>query len=272
MKKQAYTSAFASIYDDIMGAVPYSLWYDYLQELLDYYQKKPESVLDLACGTGNMSLLFERDGYQVTGIDRSADMLKTAFRKTNKVKYICSDLTEFTTGKKFDLAYCVFDSINYILNLEELKKVFKNVYNSLKDNGIFIFDMNTVSRIMDIEPGSTMINGDGYSCIWEDIVDRDNILWQVRLKIYLEDDERIYEELHQETSYPTEKVKLSLNEAGFNYVSIYNAYTFNNGDDDDNRIYYVIFKSKKHVKKKTVFSKLIKTIKIYYKTGLLGSE
>ena len=135
MKNKAYTSSFASIYDDVMGTVPYQVWYDYLKEILDYYQLEARKVLDLACGTGNMSLLFARDNYQVTGVDRSSGMLEVAKQKAREeeleINFIEADLCSFQLGEeKFDLAISLFDSLNYILQLEDLKKVFKNVFDS----------------------------------------------------------------------------------------------------------------------------------------------
>lgn len=84
MENSAYTASFARIYDEIMKSVPYKFWYDYINEIMDYYQLKAEKVLDLACGTGNMSLLYAKNSYQVTGIDRSEEMLKIAGKKARR--------------------------------------------------------------------------------------------------------------------------------------------------------------------------------------------
>ncbi len=245
--KRAYTKSFARIYDDIMSTVPYNFWYDYIQELLSYYDKTPDEVLELACGTGNMTLLFGRDVKQVVGIDKSEEMLKIAeskvCQKKYNIDYIQADLKEFDFPHAFNLVVSVFDSMNYILNLRDLKRVFDNVYGVLKKEGLFIFDMNTINRLMNIEPGTTMFTGDDYTCFWQDIIDRKNKKWQVRLKIYFDDNEKnLYEEFHEETGYPVEQVVQVLYEVGFQHVDIYKAFTFDNGNDKDNRLYYVAFK------------------------------
>jgi ubiquinone/menaquinone biosynthesis C-methylase UbiE len=274
--RKAYTQSFASIYDDIMGAVPYGFWYDYLQELLKYYHLKPWKVLDLACGTGSMSLLFAEDGYQVTGLDSSPDMLKVAREKADKkdrkVNFVEADLRDFALEEKHDLAFSLFDSFNYILELTDLQKVFQNVYNALNDKGVFIFDMNTPARLMSIKPGTTMITGDTYSCIWEDIINKEKIRWQVRLKIYLENKGEYFEEFHQETAYDVEDVVKSLESAGFAHIDTYNAYTFDKGSNNDNRIYYVAFKEKPDVKKDTGLGKHLYRMKWKIKKGLAGAE
>lgn len=245
MNKKAYTEFFAQIYDDIMGAVPYKLWFEYIHDILSYYQYKPDSVLDLACGTGTMSLLFSDKGYYVTGVDRSQDMLAVAEKKIDKrskIDFIAADLKGFTTVKKYDLAICLFDSLNYILTAKELFKVFNHVFSALSDHGLFIFDMNTIARLMSIKPGTSMFHGEGYSCFWEDIVDKEWERWKVRLKIYLDNRDESYEELHEERGYLINDVIGLLQKAGFNKIDVFSAYTFNKGRDNDNRLYYAAFK------------------------------
>lgn len=264
MESRSYTGSFASIYDDVMGTVPYKFWYDYLQEIIKYYQLEVSKVLDLACGTGNMSLIFARDNYQVTGVDLSNGMLEVAREKAKearlKINFIEADLCSFQLEEKYDLAISLFDSLNYILNLEDLKKVFQNVYYSLRDGGSFIFDVNTISRLMSIEPGTTILNGENYTCIWEDIVNKEKKLWQVRLKIYHKDTGEYHEEFHQETGYKIAELREALQEAGFQDVDIYNAYTFTAASDNDNRVYFVALKNRTRPAERPVL-RLVKNLK-----------
>jgi SAM-dependent methyltransferase len=248
MGEKAYTGSFARIYDDIMGAVPYDLWYNYLHKLLKYYRKRPVKVLDLACGTGNMTLRFARNGYRVSGLDRSSEMLEIARKKTNKVKeridFIQADLRDFQLTAEYDLAFSLFDSINYILEIQDLKMVFINVFQSLQEDGVFIFDLNTLRRLMSIKPGTTMLKGDNYTCLWEDIIDSKRKRWQVRLKIYFEEQKQYYhEEFHEETSYPVKEVELLLREVGFTHIDVFKAYTLDQARESDNRIYFVALKN-----------------------------
>ncbi len=260
-----YTASFARIYDDIMRTVPYGLWYNYLREILVSFDKNPRKILDMACGTGNMTLRFAHEYREIVGIDKSTHMLKIAKEKVNSadnVKFIKKDIRDFTFPEEFDFIFCIFDSLNYILKKEDLKKVFINVYNSLQDDGIFVFDLNTVNRLMSIEPGTTVFKGDGYTCFWEDIIDKGRMIWKVKLKIYLDDDEtECYQEIHQETGYKTKRVRKLLYDTGFSQVQIYKAFTFDKGNDKDNRLYYIVFKSGKVKQKNSVFYKLKNKIK-----------
>lgn len=265
MEQKAYTDSFASIYDDVMGAVPYQLWFNYLHELMDYYQLKPVKILELACGTGNMSFLFQKKGYQIEGIDGSEEMLKIARKKAKtsgiKIKFHFSDLRRFELAAQYDFIFSLFDSLNYILQLDELKQVFKNVYNVLVPDGFFIFDMNTVKRLMSITPGTSMLNGENYTCFWEDIINKEEERWQVRLKIYLDNENDYYEEFHEETAYPRKDIINALREVGFQHIDCFNAYTFERGSDHDNRLYYIAFKKATSARKKGRVVKTLKKIK-----------
>ncbi|MFW6238022.1 MAG: class I SAM-dependent DNA methyltransferase [Halanaerobiales bacterium] len=247
-ENNCYTNSFARIYDDLMSSVPYELWYNYLRELLTYYKFTPSRVLDLACGTGEMTFKFAGDYDKIIGIDKSREMLKKARGKIEasetQIEFKCADLRDFELEEKYDFAFCLFDSLNYILNLQDLANVYENVSRSLTEAGLFIFDMNTPARLMSIEQGTTMFKGDGYTCFWEDVVNEEKKLWKVRLKIYFDGSDEYHKEVHRETAYKKKEVLKRLNRAGFQKVEVFRAYTFNSGDDDDNRLYYVCFKDK----------------------------
>ncbi|MFW6266674.1 MAG: class I SAM-dependent DNA methyltransferase [Halanaerobiales bacterium] len=263
-KKKSYTSSFARIYDDIMDAVPYDLWEKYIEELLNYYNKKPQEILDLACGTGNMTIRFARKYKRVTGVDFSSDMLEIARKKAetlNNINFINEDMRNFKAKKNYDLALSLFDSLNYILKFEELKKIFHNVYQALKPEGLFIFDMNTPYRLMSIKPGTNVFNGDYYTCFWEDNIDKDRGKWQVKLKIYFEDRSEYYQEIHEETAYPYKKIVKGLKDTGFATVDVYRAYTFLQGDDKANRLYYVANKNKKSRHNKRAIKRFKKIVR-----------
>ena len=137
VSNKAYTKSFASIYDEVMDNVPYDLWYKYLIDLLDYYDKKPNKVIDLACGTGNMTFRFaENKNWELSGVDISQDMLEVARAKAKEkninIDFYNDDLRTFSPDDKYDLAFSLFDSLNYILKYDDLKKVFQKTYNLLK--------------------------------------------------------------------------------------------------------------------------------------------
>lgn len=262
MGSQSYTSSFASIYDDIMKRVPYYYWYKYLCYLLSYYNKDPKYIMELACGTGNMIKYFVKDAEEIYGLDKSEDMLSIAQNKLNKnqnANFFKTDMSKEIKYGDFDFIYSVFDSMNYILKYEELIGVFKNAYLNLKPDGIFIFDINTLYRLMDLEEGTKKVDGKNYTCYWKDIVDKEQNEWIVELNIYLDIDDELenFTERHIEKGYPLKDIKEGLLKAGFEFVDHYRSFTFKKGDPKNDRIHFVAFKKKPKMSKfKQLFLKI----------------
>ena len=254
MESKSYTNSFAVIYDDVMERVPYYYWYKYLKHLLSFYEKDPDKILELACGTGNMIKYFVDEAELIYGLDKSNDMLAVAQNKFidyNNVDFFNTDMTQKYEYDEFDFIYSIFDSLNYILEYEDLVSVFENAYLNLKQDGIFIFDMNTIYRLMDIGEGTKKIEGKDYTCYWRDIIEREEQKWVVELDIYFDRDQEIenFSEKHVETSYSLNKIKEGLLEVGFKHVDIYNSFTFRTGKPQNDRIHFVALKDKPQVNK-----------------------
>lgn len=140
---EAYTS-FARVYDMFMDNVPYEVWGRYIVEKLRANGIDSGYVVDLGCGTGKLTTLLADAGYDMIGIDNSFDMLDMALeREDDRILYLMQDMREFEPGEKVSAVVSACDSINYILEPEDLQAVFFCVSESLKEGGIFIFDINT---------------------------------------------------------------------------------------------------------------------------------
>ena len=135
---------FAFVYDDVMGDRKDVA--RYVASLIKKYQPKAKTLLELGCGTGSMLVHLARS-YSVTGIDLSAEMLRSAHIKLPQLKFHCADITDFKLDKRFDCIICVFDTINHVTSLKKWESIFRNVVDHLSDSGIFIFDINTVKKI-----------------------------------------------------------------------------------------------------------------------------
>ncbi len=118
-----------------------------LPRVLERFGAKPETVLDLACGEGTFAVELARRGYRVVGVDISPRMLELARGKAREagvtVDFIHQDMRSLNLSKKFDLVTCWYDSLNYLLEYEDLERTFANVAEVLNPDGLFIFDMNT---------------------------------------------------------------------------------------------------------------------------------
>src|SRR5581483_27671 len=138
----------APLYDLLMHDVPYGEWVSYLHKLLATRNAQPTHILDLACGTGNVSERLAAEGYAVTGVDIAPDMVAEARRKANErklpVRYFVQDAADLDLpGEKFDLCVSLFDSMNYITEPARLAQAMERVARHLSANGLFIFDMNS---------------------------------------------------------------------------------------------------------------------------------
>ncbi len=278
MADDKYTSYFAAVYDRIMSEVPYDFWFSYLKELLAYYQIKPVKILELACGTGNMSMRLAKlnDCEKLLATDLSAEMLEKAASKVNdKQKNIIfqqADMRKIIRPEKFDLVVSFFDSINYLLTTEELAQTFSNVYQLLAKEGFFIFDMNSMQQLLNIEEGTMVFEEDNFSVYWEDLVDQSSKRWQVNLKICLEESGKLncYQELHEEQGYQIEVIEKLLYQAGFQAVKVFKAFTFHQGDDNyGNRLYFIATPESKNLETdysffKKVFVKLRTDLRLFW--------
>ena len=130
----AYTS-FASVYDTFMDNIPYGEWADYLISLLKEYGIEDGLVLDLGCGTGNMTELLATHGYDMIGVDNAEEMLEIAMEKRadsgHDILYLLQDMREFELYGTVKAVVSICDSINYITEEEDLQEVFRLVNNYL---------------------------------------------------------------------------------------------------------------------------------------------
>lgn len=238
---------FAYVYDTFMDNVPYEEWTDYVTEILEEYEIRDGLVLDLGCGTGSMTELLAKKGYDMIGVDLSGEMLEIAMEKRAEsnldILYLQQDMREFELYGTVRAIVSICDSMNYILEEEELLKVFQLANNYLDPGGIFIFDMNTRYKYEEIL-GDTVIaeNREDCSFIWENTFFEDESVNEYDLTVFVEEEEglyRKYEETHFQKAYEIQRVKELLKEAGMEVLAVYDAFTKNPPREDSERVYFV---------------------------------
>lgn len=189
---EAYTD-FATVYDTFMDETPYEEWEAQIKHILYAEEIRDGLVLDLGCGTGNMTQLLARDGYDMIGVDLSIEMLDVARRKQMEsgldILYLCQDMREFELYGTVRAVVMVCDSINYLLEDEDIITTFRLVNNYLDSRGLFIFDFNTVHKYRDII-GERVIaeNRDDCSFIWENYYDSEDRINEYQLTIFVRED------------------------------------------------------------------------------------
>lgn len=135
--------SFAHLYDRFMDHIPPEEWADYYEGLWKYFGAEPALLLDLACGTGSLTKELIERGYDVIGIDASAEMLSTAREKAENALFLCQDMRSFELYGTVDVIVCTCDSLNYLPDEAALLQVFQLAENYLNPGGFFLFDLNT---------------------------------------------------------------------------------------------------------------------------------
>ncbi len=282
MDIEPYTD-FASVYDTFMDETPYEEWCDYLVELIRKYQTDDEikindtgvmnkendtdvtnikgdaveenlrqernTILDIGCGTGTLTELLARQGYDMIGIDNSSEMLQIAMKKREQsgldILYLLQDMRELELYGTVGAAVSVCDSINYLLEEEEIVQTFRLVNNYLYPQGIFIFDFNTVYKYEKMIGDTTIAeNRDECSFIWENYYHEAEEVNEYDLTIFVREDDknglfRKFQETHYQRGYCLEQMLACVERAGLQFVEAVDADTHGEVTDESGRIYVV---------------------------------
>ena len=241
----SYTG-FAEFYDLFMDNIPYEEWSNYLISLLKEYNVDDGIVLDMGCGTGNITEFLARAGYDMIGIDNSEDMLMEAMNKRYDsgldILYLCQDMRDFELYGTVAAAVSICDSMNYIIDYNDLVKVFSLVNNYLDPNGLFIFDLNTIHKYETMGDCTIAENRETGSFIWENSYFPNKKLNQYDLTIFAKDEDERYtkfEETHIQRGYTLDEIKSALTEAGLIFIDSYSAFSKNPVSENDERIYII---------------------------------
>ena len=123
---------FAYPYDRMMANVNYVRWAKYIEDLFKQYKSEPRKILEVACGTGSLTVLMEERGYEMCGLDRAEGMLTVARQKAEErwldIPFFRGDMRDFDLQEQFDAVLCIYDSINYAVDEAELEAVFRGCF------------------------------------------------------------------------------------------------------------------------------------------------
>lgn len=239
---EAYTD-FAYVYDTLMDETPYEKWCEQVTSILERNGIKKDLVLDLGCGTGTLTELLAQKGYDMIGIDLSGEMLERAMEKREKsglsILYLQQDMREFELYGTVKAIVSVCDSINYLLEDEDVIDTFKLVNNYLDPNGLFIFDFNTVYKYRDVIGDATIAeNREECSFIWENYYHEEERINEYEVTFFVKEGElfRRFEETHYQKGYTAKEMIRFLKEAGLEFVSMSDSDTGGEVVDQTQRI------------------------------------
>ena len=243
---------FAYYYDILTDNVDYKKRCDYIRDLLAENGIGEGILLDLACGTGTVSLILSQMGYDVIGVDASEDMLSVAQEKKMEtgedVIFLCQRMEELDLFGTINAAVSTLDSINHVTDADTVREIFRRVSLFMEDKGVFIFDVNTPYKHREILGNNTFVyDTDEVYCVWQNSTD-ESLLTEISLDIFEkdEDDEDTYyrySEEFSERAYDLEDIRKWLEEYRFEVTAVYEEMTRNNVSDKTQR---AVFVAKKH--------------------------
>ncbi len=236
--------SFARVYDTFMDEVPYDEWADYLIRELQKHGIREGLVLDLGCGTGQITKRLSQAGYDMIGVDMSADMLQIAQERMGDcdILYLLQDAREFELYGTVRAVISTCDSLNYITERSGLLKVFELVNNYLDPGGLFLFDMNSVHYYEDLCADHTFAESrDECSFIWENSYDPREKINEYDLTLFLRTEDGLYErflETHRERAWSIDEIQELLAQAGLQTEGYVTAYSGEEPDSETERILF----------------------------------
>lgn len=241
---------FSQFYDGLMQTVEYDTLTERICSLLTQYGAGRGLLLDLACGTGTVSVALSKKGYEVIGVDFSEDMLMEAQEKAmaqgENILFLCQDMCELDLYGTIDAAVCTLDGLNHLGSKEEVQTVLQKVSLFMNPNGIFIFDVNTLYKHQEILGNNTFVydTQDVY-CVWQNALSEDGKAVCMDLDFFALCDDGAYEresEHLEERAYALSEWREMLHNAGFKVLNIFDGYTENMPEESTQRLLFVVRK------------------------------
>lgn len=231
----------AAFYDELMESVPYPMWVSYYLLLLAQQDVHPKRILDVCCGTGVMCELLDFEGFQMAGFDLSESMIAKARHKALDkglaIRYEVANAADFDMGETYDAAFSFFDSLNYIVDPNQLAATFHRVAAHLPPGGSWIFDLNTEyafeTQMFDQQH---LKKGSPVRYRWKGDYDREARLIHVHMTFWVDGQE--VEEVHVQRAHSDEEVRAMLADAGFVQVRCFHSYTLSPPRYASDRVHY----------------------------------
>ena len=250
--------ALARFYDQLNSDINYSAWADFVETCFSrYLPQKPELILDLACGTGSMTAELARRGYDMIGVDGSAEMLSEAFSRTAElggILFLQQDLRSFELYGTVGAVTCCLDSLNYLLGDGELSKCFSLVHNYLDPDGLFLFDMNTPYKFEhvygsnhyilegELPPFEEDASPTAIYCGWQNEFCTETGICDFDLTLFEEGENGEYyrsDEHQQERCYSLSEIKSALDANHLELLGLFSDWQFSAPTDTTERWYFV---------------------------------
>jgi SAM-dependent methyltransferase len=237
-------SVLAAGYDVVMEHVDYAFWAEYVHGLIRAFHPEAQTVLELGCGTGSLALeLAPRGPYRYAGTDAVPEMIRVARAKAEMagadLQFEVADFTNYRVGTPVDVVLLLYDGLNYLLETDPIRSLFRCTYDALKPGGLFLFDQ------------STPANSENNEALFEDAgaydafrfrrrsrYDRETRLHTTTFELTVTG--RSFLETHVQKAYTPGEIRALVEEAGFEVAAAYDGFSQREADEDSERIHWVV--------------------------------
>lgn len=236
----------AGYYDDFCLDVPYDEFLTFYKKLFSRAGIEPKLVLDLACGTGEMTLRLAQAGYETIGVDISQEMLSVAYQKpcpdgAVPPVYICQPMEKLDLYGTVDAAVCCLDGVGYMTDRRKLARAFSLVRLFMNPGGVFIFDINSASLLKSLDGCAFTRESEDAFCVYQGDYDETSEIFTYTVDIF-EKTGRLYSrstEYHSERAYENDALREMLLHAGFSSVEIFGSCRLEAPKEDEERIFFM---------------------------------
>ena len=237
----------AAYYDRIMEDIDYGAWCDFYEACFAENGIAPKKILDLACGTGSITVPLAKRGYALTGLDLSAEMLSLAQEKCDgekvKVRLSEQNIAQFQAGSGFDAVICSFDGINYLTSARDVQSCFACVSEALSEDGVFIFDVSTPYKYEHILADNAFVyEYDDLFLSWQNYFDKKSGLCDFYLTFFIKNEKNTwqrFDETQCQRKYTRERLEKMLAAAGLTVVKTVSDTDFSPLTDESDRFFFI---------------------------------
>jgi len=231
---------FSEVYDILMKNVPYDKWTNFIDKRL----KGKKEILEIGCGTGEITKKLANLNYKITAIDSSENMLVKAYeklRKISNVRVMKGDGTNFKINSQFDGIVSTCDVVNYMLKDIDLESFINNSYRLLNKGGCIVFDCSSYYKLKNILDNNIFVNEEqGIFYVWENSFNQKSYISEMNLNFFINQDnsyKRVIETQRQR-AYEIKKIEKVLEKAGFKDIKIFDNYNEKKPNEKSERIVF----------------------------------
>ncbi len=226
--------ALGAFYDRLMPQTDNLVRADYLLALFARFGENPRSILDLACGTGEMTVTLAEQGFDMTGVDGSEEMLAEAAGKatgfTDEILLLCQDMRELDLRDTVEGAICLQDSLNHLLKTADLQAVFDRLRLFVAPGGLVLFDVNTPYKHRNVLGNRDFVlEADGLVCNWQNLYSEKTGTVDMQLDFFEEQPDGSYQrysDFVRERAYSLKTWEAVLEKASFELCAVFADGTF----------------------------------------------